>query len=34
MARIVPSDISRLALSGGHTHELETLQTAESTATR
>ena len=26
MARIVPSDISRLALSGGHTHELETLQ--------
>ena len=26
MARIVPSDISRLALSGGHTYELETLQ--------
>ena len=26
MARIVPSDISRLALSGGHTHELETLK--------
>ena len=26
MANIVPSDISRLALSGGHTHELETLQ--------
>lgn len=27
MARIVLSDISRLALSGSHTHELETLQT-------
>jgi hypothetical protein len=26
VARIVPFDISRLALSGGHTHELETLQ--------
>ena len=26
MARIVPSDISRLALSGGHNQELETLQ--------
>ena len=26
MARIVPSDISRLALSGGHTQELETLR--------
>ena len=26
MANIVPSDISRLALSGGHPHELETLQ--------
>jgi len=26
MARMVPSDISRLALSGGHTQELETLR--------
>ena len=30
MARIVPSDISRFALSGGHTQELETLRQLKS----
>ena len=30
MAYLVPSDISRLALSGGHTRELDTLQMLKS----